>query len=41
MHKLAKYITTPYTKGNDYNQAYWSINDKGLSEYEICVETKD
>ena len=41
MHNLAKFLTPPMKKGDQYDQAYWTVHDIELSEDDIFVATKD
>ena len=40
INNLAKYLPSPFMKGGEYDKSYWAIQDKELSEYDICVATK-
>ena len=41
MHDLAKHLYPPLVKGGEYDQADLSFRDKGISDYDILVATKD
>ena len=41
MHYLDMYLPTHLMKEGEYNKADWDVCRRELSEYEICVATKD
>ena len=41
MQDQAKYPPPPLMKGKEYYEVDWVVHDKGLSNNEICVTTRD
>ena len=41
IHNLEKYLPPPLMKGQEYNEADWEVRDKGLSDNNIRVTTRN